>query len=204
MYEYNAGTLGSTITTHPKGRYITPTARSLSPWPKVETEIDNIKCGCYQNAPREEILRRATPYTMEIQTPNNVFVCWCEPKIGNINCPESVHGGADPHDPWRIRRCKEWEAGWEVQAAEMVASPEFRARVTENVLDIAGITGLERIRAKDAEFILLIAEREKRARALKIAGGAVVLVSAGILSLRYFVKRAAKAKKAKKERKGAK
>lgn len=200
MYEYNKSALGVTIQEHPKGRYILPSATSLAQWPKVETEVDNVFCGCYQNAPREEILRRAIPYTMEIQTPNNTFVCWCEPRTSNLTlaCPESVHQGTDPRDPWRIRRCTEWREQYEAQVAEMIASPGFRDQVTENVLDIAGITGLERMRTKSAEFILVIAEREKRARALKIAGGVVLLASAGILSLRYFVKRSKKAKKAKK------
>jgi hypothetical protein len=199
MYEYEKSALGVTIQTHEKGRYILPSETSLAQWPKVETEIDNIFCGCYQNSPREEILRRTIPYDMEIHTPNNTFVCWCEPKTSNLAlaCPESVHQGTDPRDPWRIRRCTEWREQWEAQAAEMIATPEFRDRLTENVLDIAGITGLERMRAKNAEFILVITEREKRARALMIAGGAVVLVSAGILSLRYFAKRS-KAKRARK------
>jgi hypothetical protein len=198
MYEYNKSALGVTVQTHEKGRYILPSETSLAQWPKVETEIDNIFCGCYQNSPREEILKQSIPYVMEIHTPNNAFVCWCEPRIGNINCPESVHQGADIHDPWRHRRCAEWEENWQAQAAEMISTPEFRERLTENVLDIAGITGLERKRAKTAEFMLVISERERRARALMIAGGAVVLVSAGILSLRYFAKRAKKAKKGEK------
>lgn len=194
MYEYSKGTLGA-VTRHEKGRYIPPTETSLSPWPKVETEIDNIKCMCYQNAPREEILSRSVPFVMEIHTPNNAFVCACEPRIGARDCPEEIHGGADPKDPWRHRRCADWRESRVSQAAEILSTPEFRERLTENVLDIAGITGLERTRAKDAEFMLLVVEREKRARAIKIAGGVVLLASAGVLSLRYFVKKAKKEEK---------
>lgn len=178
MYEYSA-----------LGRYIQPTATSAFRWPIVETELSNIKCRCYENAPREEILRWMVPKSMEIHVPGHVFVCSCTPRTSILDCPEEVHQGTDIRDPWRQRRCREWRENWEVEASNIIASEGFRDAMTELVLDEAGITGWRRLFAKSAEFVQVIEEREKRARAIKIAGGALLVASAGVLTWRYLQKR---------------
>lgn len=178
MYEYSA-----------LGRYTQPSATSASPWPIVETELNNIRCTCYENAPREEILRWMVPKSMEIHVPGHDFVCSCTPKNGILDCPEEVHEGADIEDPWRHRRCREWRESWEFEAANIVASEGFRDAMTEQVLDEAGITGWRRMLAKSAEFVQIVEEREKRARMIKITGGLVLMASAGALTWRYLKNR---------------
>jgi len=161
-------------------RYIParPTSR-IAPWAAVETTVQNIRVKCYQNAPREEVLREMVPYTMEISVPGNNFIC-----LGNPiqECPESVHRGTDPKDPWRQRQCAAWRQTWERQAADIIASQDFRNQVTENVLNIAGISAWQRVLAKPAEFLQVVEERERRERSIKIlsvlafaAGGGVIL-----------------------------
>ena len=189
MYEYKPAALGGTTIRHEKGTYFLPGETTAFQWPLVTTEHNNISCRCYQNAPREEILRWMVPKAMEIHVPGDVFVCNCTPQTGALDCPEEVHQGTDPKDPWRQRRCQEWRENWEVEAANIIGSEEFRDAITENVLDIAGITGWKRLLANSAEFVQVLEEREKRGRAIKIAGGAVLALSAGVLTWRYLKKR---------------
>jgi hypothetical protein len=161
-------------------RYIPYSAtRTVAPWAIAETTVQNIDVKCYHNAPREEVLRKQVPYTMEISVPGNNFVC-----IGNPNqeCPESVHQNADIKDPWRQRQCATWKQDWERQAADIIASEGFRNQVTENVLNLAGISGWRRWFTKPAEFIQVLDEKERRERAIKImalvafaAGGGAIL-----------------------------
>lgn len=177
MYEYTKkrhiassqqGVLGTDSYTPPR-----PDSR-VAPWAIARTTVQNIDVKCYQNAPREEVLRQMVPYTMEISVPGNNFVC-----IGNPNqeCPESVHRGTDPKDPWRQRQCAAWKQSWEQQAADLIASQEFRNQVTENILNVAGISAWRRWFTKPAEFIQVLDEKERRERAIKIA--AVLALAAG-------------------------
>jgi len=158
QYEYSLGDI-----------YRPPSmTRRVAPWAIAEVVVNGIKCRCYQDAPREEIVRTSVPYSMEILNwLGPTFVCSCMP---DTNCPESVHQGASTRDPWRQRRCQEWREGRELSAAAEIASQGFRDQVTEQVLNVAGITGLQRRFAKGAEFVQVLEERERRERPIKVIG----------------------------------
>lgn len=165
-------------------RYVPGSSSSrVAPWPSVHTRVQNIRVKCYHNAPREEVLREMVPYTMEISTPGNNFIC-----IGNPiqECPESVHRGTDPKDPWRQRQCAAWRQTWERQAADIIASQDFRDQVTENILNIAGIPAWQRALAKPAEFIQVLEEREGRERAIKIASILALAAGGGVILWSYL------------------
>jgi len=148
----------------------------ISSWlPRAtRTNVQNIAVQCYDNAPRERVVTSRVPYTMELSVPGHHFIC-----IGNPGqeCPESVHRNTDPNDPWRHRQCAAWRETWERQAADIIASAEFRKQVTENILDAAGITGWRRWFTSPAEFVQVLDERERRERAIRIA--AIIALAAG-------------------------
>lgn len=150
------------------------TTSQLAPYAVARTSVQNIDVHCYENMPREQIVARQVPYTMELSVPGRSFVC-----IGNPNqdCPASVHRGTDPKDPWRQRQCAAWRTDWEREAAGIIASQAFRDQVTTNILNAAGITGWRRWFTKNAEFVQVLDEKERRERAIKIA--AVVALAAG-------------------------
>jgi hypothetical protein len=182
MYEYaRKRHIASAISTGlGADRYVPPNPRSqVAPWAKAYTTVQNITVTCYHNAPREEVLRKQVPYTMEISVPGNNFICISNP---DQTCPESVHQGTDIKDPWRQRQCAAWKQDWEQQAANIIASEGFRNQVTENILDLAGISGWRRWFTKPAEFLQVLDEKERRERAIKImalltfaAGGGTIL-----------------------------
>jgi len=182
MYEYkkqNGALQGLGV-----DRYVPGSASSqLAPWATAYTTVQNIDVKCYHNMPREEVLRRMSPYTMEISTPGNHFIC-----IGNPDqeCPESVHRNTDPKDPWRQRQCATWRQGWEQEAANIIASQEFRSQVTENILDAAGITGWRRWFTKPAEFIQVLDEKERRERGIKIFALVTIAAGGGFVFWKYL------------------
>jgi hypothetical protein len=145
-----------------------------TPYAVARTNVQNIDVHCYENMPREQIVARQVPYTMELAVPGRSFVC-----IGNPSqdCPASVHQGTDPKDPWRQRQCATWRETWERQAADIIASEAFRTQVTENILSVAGVSGWRRWFTRGAEFVQVLDERERRERVIKIA--AVLALAAG-------------------------
>jgi hypothetical protein len=157
-------------------RYIPNATRTSSrPFDAVaRTNVQNIDVQCYENMPREQIVTKQVPYTMELSVPGHSFVC-----IGNPDqeCPASVHRNTDPKDPWRNRQCATWRQGWEQQAAGIIASQGFRNQVTENILNVVGITGWRRWFTKPAEFVQVLDEKEHRERVIKVA--AVLALAAG-------------------------
>ena len=165
-------------------RYVQANTNSaVAPWARAETTVQNVDVRCYHNAPRELVLQQMVPYTMEISAPGNNFIC-----IGNPRqeCPESVHQNADPKDPWRINQCAAWKSGWERDAADIIASQEFRNQVTENVLNLAGISGWRRWFAKPAEFVQVLEEKESRERGIKIFALVAVAAGGGVILWRHL------------------
>ena len=166
-----------------------PTADRPVPWGVAEVGLRDIKCRFYHNAPRELVVSQSLPYTMEITAGDDTFIGSCQPRT---ECPAAVHQGASIKDPWRQRVCRAWREQWERDAANIIADPEFRANVSERVLDVAGITGLARYRAKPAEFLEVVGEREARETPIKLfaflalAGGGALLT---FLQVRKWAKR---------------
>jgi len=181
----------------------TISAKYPAPWAVADVSLRNIRCRFYHNAPRELVLTGSMPYTMEIGVPGHRFVGSCHPRE---ECPEEVYQGADPKDPWRIRRCKEWRDQWNQEAANIIADPEFRANITERVLDVAGIQGASRLLTDQAEFLEVVQEREARERPIKMIAFIFLAGAGGILTfnaVRKYVKKRAARKEAKKAEEAA-
>ena len=180
MYEYaRKRFIPSTVSTGfgaDTYRAASSTTSSLTPYAIARTNVQNIAVHCYENMPREQILATQVPYTMELSVPGRNFTC-----IGNPSqeCPESVHRGTDPKDPWRQRQCAAWRQTWERQAADIIASQGFRDQVTENILNAAGVTGWRRWFTQGAEFVQVLDEKERRERAIKITAFVALAAGAG-------------------------
>lgn len=162
-----------------------PTVKYPVPWAAIWVGLRDINCRFYQDAPRGQVISASMPYTMEISVPGHNFIGSCG---ASMDCPTSVHQNARPRDPWRIRRCNEWKEGRKEAAAQIIADPEFRANLTERVLDIAGITGLDRYRVSQAEFLEVVQEREARERPIKLFAFIFLAASGGILTFNYVRK----------------
>jgi hypothetical protein len=171
----------------------TVSERVRAPWAVVEVGLRNILCRFYQNAPRELIIPGSLPHTMEISVPGNTFSGSCHPRQ---LCPEEVHQNAPARDKLRERRCAEWREQWDREAANIIADPEFRANITERVLDVAGITGAGRFLTKPAEFVEVIQEREARETSIRLVAFIFLAGAGGILTFnavrKYAKKRAAR------------
>lgn len=166
-----------------------------APWAVAEVGLRNINCRFYQDAPRELVLSGSMPYTMEISVPGHNFIGSCHPRQ---ECPEEIHQGADPKDPWRIRQCKEWRDQWNQEAANIIADPGFRANITERVLDVAGIQRAGRLLTDQAEFLEVVQEREAREKPIKLLAFIFLAGAGGILTfnaVRKYANNRAKRKK---------
>ena len=189
MYEYaKKRFIPSSVSTGLGTDSYTPAnlASRVAPYAIAETKVQNINVRCYENAPREQIVTKQVPYTMELSVPGHSFVC-----IGNPDqeCPASVHRNTDPKDPWRNRQCATWRQGWEQQAAGIIASQGFRNQVTENILNVVGITGWRRWFTKPAEFVQVLDEKESRERVIKIAAVLALAASGGAILWTFLTKK---------------
>jgi len=176
----------------------TISAKYPVPWAVAEVGLRNIRCRFYQDAPRELVLTGSMPYTMEISVPGHNFIGACHPRQ---DCPEEIHQGAHPRDPWRISRCSAWKEQWDQEAATIIADPEFRANITERVLDVAGIQGAGRLLTKQAEFLEVVQQREAREAPIKLFAFIFLAGAGGILTfnaVRKYVKKRAARKAAEK------
>jgi len=177
-----------------------PTARYPVPWGVAQVGLRGINCRFYHNSPRELVEGMSLPYTMEISLPGHNFIGSCSP---DLNCPTEVHQNTSVKDPWRARRCSEWAVGIPERTAATVADPDFRANLTERVLDVAGIDASARSRVKPAEFLEVVVEREVRERPIKVMATLGIIGSVGILTFLY-VRKYAKKRKAAQKASGAK
>lgn len=163
--------------------------RTKTPWAIADTVVQGISVRCYQNAPREQILTRQVPYTMEISYPGGNFVCIGNPTTAFLTCPESVHQNADPKDPWRIRQCAAWKEALPQQMADLVATEDFRKQVTDNILNVAGISAFGKLFAKPAEFVQVVEERERREGAIKVVSILALAAGGGVILWKYLKRR---------------
>ena len=169
-----------------------PSEKYPYPWGVAEVGLRDIKCKFYHNSPRELVANMSFPYVMEIRAGDHHFIGNCNP---NMMCPASVHQNAPARDPFRERRCAEWKEGRQEEAARIIADPEFRANITERVLNIAGIAPT--LGVKPAEFLEVVIEQEARERPIKTLATIGLIASAGILTFVY-VRKWAKKRQAKK------
>jgi hypothetical protein len=173
------------------------------PFARIIVNFNNIfedvllHCVCYENMPREEItdIRLSSeqldfignPYTLEVHPIGHSYVCDCRTKI--TGCPESVHRGADPRDPWRQRQCADWEERINKEIADTLSTKNFRKVLAQRVFKTSGLQSWRGTFLPPAEFTQVLIEREVRAKPYKVIAPLVIAVAGSVIAWQIIRKK---------------
>lgn len=158
----------------------------VAPYPRLTMNVAGIGTVCYQGMPRTDLPPDSLPYALEIHPIGTTFICTCNGLRPAVSlCPQEVHQGASPLDPWRREKCNQWVAAQTLKNNELLTTVSFRKQLAKQAMDLVGVPGWRRWFAGPAEFTTVLREKEIRERPIKIVAPMILLASGVYLIWRY-------------------